>query len=129
MPTLPRLARSDSGVVGRRRRQPLPAQAPEAVTSRPDRFPGRMEAPRPRASAACGAIANAKSDARLTERLGAAAVALARSPCASEEPSPHQGACSSISDPRFDPIAHRPDFRALKTDLAFPANPFAPATS
>jgi tetratricopeptide (TPR) repeat protein/predicted Ser/Thr protein kinase len=32
-------------------------------------------------------------------------------------------------DPDFDPIRSRPDFQALVLDLAFPADPFAPAAS
>jgi tetratricopeptide (TPR) repeat protein len=76
------------------------------------------------AVAACGAIANAKPDARLTERLGASAVAWLRV-AAADGAFAHQGAPVAISDTRIDPIAHRVEFRDLKADLAFPAYPFA----
>ncbi len=80
------------------------------------------------ARAACLAISNVGSNATLTDRLGATAMAWLRSAQA-DGVFASQGAWKVLIDPRFDTIALRPEFRDLKADLTFPTQPFASETT
>ncbi len=79
------------------------------------------------AGAACRAITDASSNPTLADRLGASAVAWLRI-AEADGAFLEQRAAAGVFDARFNPIIHRPEFRALRADLKFPANPFAPAT-
>jgi hypothetical protein len=78
------------------------------------------------AGAACRAITDTNLNPSLAERLGASAVAWLRI-AEADGAFLEQGAAAGVFDARFNQIAHRPDFRALRADLVFPVNPFAPA--
>jgi serine/threonine-protein kinase len=79
------------------------------------------------AGAACRAVTDANISPNLVDRLGASAVAWLRI-AEADGAFLAQGSAAPLFDARFDPIARRADFRALRADLAFPADPFAPAT-
>ena len=80
------------------------------------------------ARAACVAIANVRSNSALTDRLGADAVDWILA-ARDDGVFASQGAWKDLIDPRFDPIARRPGFRDLKSDLTFPTQPFASETT
>ena len=80
------------------------------------------------ARAACLAISNVGSNAALTDRLGATAMAWLLSAQA-DGVFASQGAWKVLIDPGFDTIALRPEFRDLKADLTFPTQPFASGTT
>ena len=80
------------------------------------------------ARAGCVAITMVSSNALLTDRLGAAAVAwLLRAQA--DGVFAKEGQWKSLIDPSFDRIAKRPAFRDLKDDLTFPIQPFASETT
>ena len=80
------------------------------------------------ASAACRAVTDANSNPGLADRLGASAVAWLRIAEADGAFLAKKVRLPGVFDARFNPIAHRTDFRVLRADLVFPAKPFAPAT-
>jgi eukaryotic-like serine/threonine-protein kinase len=80
------------------------------------------------ARAACVAIATVRSNSSLTDRLGADAVAWILA-ARDDGVFASEGAWKDLIDPRFDPIARLPKFRDLKSDLTFPAQPFASETT
>ena len=75
------------------------------------------------ADSACTALRGESLDPVLADRLGSAAVAWLRD-ARNLGAYDREGSWVFLTERQFDPIARRPEFRALIADLSFPADPF-----